>query len=641
VRNDELDAFTDALAHRGPDGRGTWRDDGAGIGLGHRRLAILDLTAAGGQPMSDASGRIWITFNGEIYNFIEIRAELETKGYKFRTQTDTEVILAAYQEWGQEMLPRFNGMWALAIFDCKLRRLFFARDRFGIKPFYYLYNKELFAFASELKAFRTLPEIELSMDRQYAQAFLQDGLGVEGTEEKTIASGVRRLLAGHSGTLQDGRLSLCRWWSTMDQLVGVPASLEKQAEEFGHLFYDSVRLRMRSDVSIGTCLSGGFDSTSIVCTLGEIGRRERGLRLAKDWQKAFVATFPGSDNDESALAKDVVKYAGLEGHFFSVTDEQALPEIDQILFDFDDLYISLPTAPWLLYRELRRERTLVSLDGHGADELMGAYVQYDRLLLGDAPSWLRHPLENVRRVRLCFETMPEAQRSQSSVGRGYQAAMMSLRNHPQLAPIARRLRQWRTALGLGRHSKFLRASPRIMPRPSSVLRYPGEWGPMNRELYQMFHYTILPAILRNFDRLSMAHGVEIRMPFMDWRLVRFIMSLPEESKIAGGVTKRVAREAMRNRIPETIRTSKLKIGFNSPMPKWMAGPLRSWALDLTCPAVSGGHDLVDEEALRRMFRSGREAWNWSSAQEVWPCLHVLWFERNFFRRGSLVTKIRI
>ncbi len=631
----QLDAFTDTLAHRGPDGRGTWRDERAGIGLGHRRLAILDLSPAGTQPMSSDGGRYWITYNGEIYNFIEIRAELETKGYRFRTQTDTEVILAAYEEWGSEMMLRFNGMWAFAIFDSRERQLFFARDRFGIKPFYYVFRGDLFAFASELKAFRKLPGFTAAMDREYAQVFLQDAFSVEGTE-RTIINGVRRLQAGHSGKLQGGRLEIHRWWNTLDHLVEVPVSLEKQADEFGRLFDEAVRLRMRSDVPIGTCLSGGFDSASVVCTLADVARRDKGTRLAKDWQKAFVATFPGMDNDESIQAQEVVRMAGVEGHYYPIRDEHALLQFDQILFDFDDLYIGPPTAPWLIYRELRRNAVTVSLDGHGADELMGAYRLPDYLLLNDAPSWLWHPGENLRRLKRCFELMPQADYSRTLGGYLRRAAVISVVHHPQLKGLAPRIRSLRSVIWPKRRSSLMRRPDADLPAGFTAAvdtdQVPADWGPLNRELYLLFHRTMLPTILRNFDRLSMAHGIEVRMPFMDWRLVCFVMSLPEESKVGGGVTKRVAREAMRNRIPESIRTSKMKIGFNAPMPKWMAGPLRNWAMDLASPAFSGGHDLVNDEALRKMFESGAKSWNWRSAQEAWTCLNLLWFERRFFKR---------
>ena len=373
VDRSTFDQFTDSLAHRGPDGRGTWFNESGEIALGHRRLSILDLSEEGCQPMSYSGGRYWITYNGEIYNFLELRIELEQKGHSFRSQSDTEVILGAYQEWGPDMLLRFNGMWAVAIFDTLEQTLFIARDRFGIKPFLYHLTGARFAFASELKAFKHLEGYEPAIDSESADVFLRNGFGIEGTV-RTMLLGIRRLPGGHYGLVKDGKLSVVRWWNTLDHLLEIPSSFEAQAERFQELFYDSIRLRMRSDVPIGTCLSGGFDSTAVVCALADIGKHQHGSRQAKDWQHAFVATFPGAVNDESPQAQEAVLFAGVKATLMPVTENDALLDIDRVLSDFDDVYIGLPTPAWLIYRELRKSKVVVSLDGHGADELMGGYI---------------------------------------------------------------------------------------------------------------------------------------------------------------------------------------------------------------------------------------------------------------------------
>jgi asparagine synthase (glutamine-hydrolysing) len=607
----------------------------AGIALGHRRLAILDLSADGRQPMSYSEERYWMTYNGEIYNFLELRSELEGKGFQFRSQSDTEVILAAYQHWGPAMLARFNGMWAFAIYDRENHELFLARDRFGIKPLFYTLDKSRFAFASELKAFRRLDGFAMKMDRECARAFLQDAFSVEGTAW-TIVHGVERLQPGHYGILKGGQFTRHRWWCTLDHLVDAPHSLEKQAEEFHRLFSDSVRLRMRSDVPIGTCLSGGFDSTSVVCAMAELGRNAVEARKAKKWQQAFVATFPGCDNDESEQAEEVVHFAGVSGNFFPINEDHALTELDRVLYDFDDLYINLPTAPWLIYKAMRQHRVIVSLDGHGADELMGAYKQIDYLFLHNAPPWTTAPLENLRRVRDCFRLLPPALRPHGPLQILRQALRISLVHHPHLRRLKQNLKRMRPRASASNElvlngKKSVPVSEKFEPVGGRD-HLPDHWGPLNRELYTMFHSTLLPTILRNFDRISMAHGIEVRMPFMDWRLVCYLMSLPDESKIGDGVTKLVAREAMKGRIPESIRSSKVKIGFVSPLPKWLSGPLREWAYELARKS-SLGHDLVNAKELRKRLdaHARGQPWDWSGSEKVWSCLHLLWFEQNFFK----------
>lgn len=624
-----FERFTDSLSHRGPDGRGTWFHENAGIALGHRRLAILDLSDGGHQPMSYDGGRYWITYNGEIYNFLELRADLEKKGHVFRSQSDTEVILAAYREWGTDMLLRFNGMWAFAIYDQEEQTIFISRDRFGIKPFLYTLTASRFAFASEMKAFSYLDGFEPSVDRESASIFLRNGFGIEGTD-RTMLKGLRRLPGGHYGIIKGGRLSIVRWWNTLDHLIEPPSSLEAQAEHFRELFYDSIRIRMRSDVPIGTCLSGGFDSTAIVCALAEIGRQRKDPRQAQDWQQAFVATFPGASNDERVQAEEAIRFAGIQARFMPVTESDALLNIHKILMDFDDVYIGLPTPVWLIYRELRKAKVVVSLDGHGADELMGGYEQMDYMTFHDAPSLLFSPIRNMR-------LMKEHMTSLSSDGKGLldtltTTGMSALLYHPDLAFLRRIMR----SICPDQEGAFLRRNVRFphddFIAPPSNDKLPSHWGEINRMLYPMFHSSILPTILRNFDRLSMAHGVEVRMPFMDWRLVTFVFSLPDSSKLGDGFTKRVARLGMAGKMPDSIRLSKTKIGFNSPLPEWLNGPLQPWVNGFL--TKSKEHELIDLPRFQRFLKENmdKRSWAWPNTVTAWRLLHFLWFEKAFVKR---------
>jgi asparagine synthase (glutamine-hydrolysing) len=592
VEPSELSRLTSLLAHRGPDGAGHWFSAERNVALGHRRLAIIDPGAGGHQPMLSADGRYVIIFNGEIYNFLELRRELETLGAIFRTQSDTEVILAAWQAWQEGMLLRFNGMWALAIFDTQTKNLFLARDRFGIKPLLYAISPEHFIFASEQRALAQSGLIKTSVDINVARRLLLDAFGVEGSE-RTLCNEVRRLQGGHCMWLREGRLDIRRWWRTIDHLPELPQNETERVERFHELFQDAVALRMRSDVPIGTCLSGGFDSSAVVCTMAAHEKAGMGPRDSAAWRHAFVATFPGALNDERPMAEEAAAWASVDPTFVEIGQNDALTDLDRILNDSDDVYIGLPSAAWLIYQELGRQNVRVSLDGHGADELMGAYRQE-----GQSTSFrIRNALAGVSSNSEWARRGVDLLRALMLQGQGYY---------------------------------FLRGGLYDIPAQFSLVgdgdALPRDWGALNRRLYRMFHGTVLPTILRNFDRISMAHGIEVRMPFMDWRLVTYTMALPEASKSSGGYTKVIARRAMANQMPESIRMGRRKVGFNSPMPEWLNGSLSSWTADLLQQNVPAFAELVDEAGLRKAVNNLTisKTWDWESVGRIWPYLNMKW-----------------
>jgi asparagine synthase (glutamine-hydrolysing) len=593
----EIERLTNLVAHRGPDGAGHWFSADRNVALGHRRLAIIDPGAGGYQPMLSHDGRHVIVYNGEIYNFLELRRELEALGANFRTESDTEVILAAWRAWQEGMLSRFNGMWALAIFDTETKELFLARDRFGIKPLLYAQSPERLVFASEHHALVQSGLITTSLDIDVARRLMLDAFGIEGSE-RTLCREVRRLQAGHFMRLRQGRLEIRRWWCTLDHLPDVPSTETERVERFGELFRDAVALRMRSDVPIGTCLSGGFDSSAVICSMAAHDKAGMGPRDSAAWRHAFVAAFPGASNDERPMAEEAAAWAGVHPTILEVGRQDALTELERILEDSDDVYISLPSAPWLLYRELRRQKVLVSLDGHGADELMGAYQQENQ----SAAFRLKNILAGVA------SNSPLARRSVDML----RAITVKAQGH-----------------------YFLRGGPGAVPAQLSLVgdddALPREWGALNRRLYRMFHSTVLPTILRNFDRASMAHGVEVRMPFMDWRLVTYTMALPEASKSSDGYTKMIARRAMAGRMPESIRMGRRKVGFNSPMPEWLNGPLSGWTASLLDRKVSAFAELVDEINLRKTVDrlTASKTWDWESVGRIWPYLNIKWMMARF------------
>jgi asparagine synthase (glutamine-hydrolysing) len=592
VESAEISCLTGLLAHRGPDGEGIWFSADRSVAFGHRRLAIIDPGPGGYQPMLSADGRYVIVYNGEIYNFLELRRELEALGTPFRTQSDTEVILEAWRVWREGMLPRFNGMWALAIFDTETKNLFLARDRFGIKPLLYALTPERLAFASEQRALVQSRLFTTSIDIDVARRLMLDAFGVEGSE-RTLCREVRRLPAGHFMWLREQRLEIRRWWNTVDHLPALPKTDAERVERFRELFQDAVALRMRSDVPIGTCLSGGFDSTAVLCTMAAHEEAGMGPRDNAAWRHAFVATFPGASNDERPMAEQAAAWAKVDPTFVKIGQNDALPDLDRILIDTDDVYIHPPSPVWLIYRELRRQKVVVSLDGHGADELMGAYLQ-------------------------------EGQ----SAGFRLRNALAGFSYSSEWARRGLDLLRMLTIKQQGHY--FLRGGLRDIPLPFPLVGdndvLPPDWGSLNRRLYRMFHGTVLPTILRNFDRLSMAHGIEARMPFMDWRLVTYTMALPETSKSYGSYTKVIARRALEGRMPESIRMSRRKVGFTSPMPEWLNGPLSGWLSGLLDRKVAAFAELVDEKRLRDAANrlTAAKTWDWESAGRIWPYLNMKW-----------------
>jgi len=373
INIDIIKDLNNLMSHRGPDGEGIWQSPDKLVVLGHRRLAILDVGKSGNQPMMSHNGKYIITFNGEIYNFLELRTQLKELGIPFQTESDTEVILAAWEFWGVDMLSKFNGMWSLAIWDIERKSLFISRDRFGVKPLFYRLSNNNLLFSSELMPFSKMKGGETDYNVQTIRRILVDPFSVEGSEF-TLLKNIKRLQAGHYGIVENGNMKIKRWWNTLDNLNDYNEGTNNK-EKFFNLFEDAVRIRMRSDVRIGTCLSGGFDSTAVACIMERISREKQANRISSDWRHAFVATFPGTDIDERPQAEIAAKYAGIHPHFIEVKSSGNIDEIDSVLESVDDIYIGLPTAIWRIYRELRKNGVYVSIDGHGADELMGAYRQ--------------------------------------------------------------------------------------------------------------------------------------------------------------------------------------------------------------------------------------------------------------------------
>ena len=557
VSPEALKCFINSLAHRGPDGYDIYIDQDASLGLGHRRLAIIDTSDGGRQPMSYAEGRYWITFNGEIYNFLELKSELEQIGYQFKTDSDTEVVLAAHHYWGQDCQLKFNGMWAFAIWDRQEQQLFISRDRFGVKPLIYHLDEKHFAFASEMKAFLALDWFQPEFDPEMVALALSSERLIEGNERCLLKS-LRHLLGGHCLTLKaDGQPVIRRWWNTLDHLETVPQRYEEQTARFRELFLDACRIRMRSDVPIGTALSGGLDSSSILCGMHHIRNTTNATeRLAASWQKALIMTYPGAVIDERHYADEVIKHTGVSPIYCTGTSELYLDHFDEILFQYEEIS-DIHLGPWLVHKVQRQNGVVVTIDGHGGDEVLGGYPWYVTAALKDSLSGLspKRTLELVSIMRGLDVVKG------NFYWRGAQTLLLKM--------LKRNKRHWLAqSVPAFTSSAYQHDLPLISDRDS-----------LFQSLYVDFHFMQLPTNLRDFDRLSMAHGVEVRSPFMDWRLVCYLFSLPSSTKIGSGFTKRILRDSLKGILPEPIRTRTPKLGFPNLDEAWTSPRAQTFIRD--------------------------------------------------------------
>ena len=569
----------DKLIHRGPDDGRIWQDKEGRITLGHRRLSILDLSEKGSQPMAYANGRYELVFNGEIYNFLEIRQKLIKKGYTFSSDCDSEVILAAYDCYGEACVNDFNGMWAFAIWDSLEEKVFFSRDRFGVKPLYYIYpdgiDGKSIAFASEMKALMPLMK-EIRPNR----AIVCDPKRIvyyESTEE-CVLEDVYRFPAGCNGSFypyKDGRLKITRYWNTLDNLVSLPPSYEEQVEYVRQVLLDAIKLRMRSDVTIGTALSGGLDSSATICGMAHLSGADDDLRMNKDWQHAFVASFPGTTLDETAYAKQVTDYLGIESTFVTIDPVKAIDKLEDYIYLQEDVYLTSPIPMMLLYGALRENGTIVTIDGHGADELFGGYTFDFIQALADA----QNKEEKNMVLTAYIESFPKD---------GSNMAMKS----PTAFGVRRDMLIRRLADFKNRKSQAYKKV-----RAAGDERYK-KMDTLGKTLYASSHETILPTLLRNYDRYSMASSVEIRMPFMDYRMVTIGMSLPWQSRLHGGYSKSIIRDAMAPYMPHDIAYRRTKIGFNTPIVEWMQGPLKEYFSDIINSSDFMNCDLINPALVK-------------------------------------------
>lgn len=580
----------DVVAHRGPDGSG-WRlyESGAGpVALGHRRLAIIDLSNAGLQPMADPSERYHLIFNGELYNYVELREELKSLGEAFATDSDSEVLLRAYIRFGEDCLARFRGMFAFVIWDDRDKILFAARDRFGIKPLYLTQDRRGFALASEIKQLLGLPGVTGRMNVARVHDFLASGISDHTSE--TLFGGVSQLRGGECLTARivEGAPSVTirRWYA-----VGAPdlsLTAAQAAERFRDLLSESIRIHLRADVPIGSCLSGGLDSSSIVCLVANaLGDAGAGVHT-------FSACYPQKEVDEKPFIDMVVAHAQTTAHYIWPRAEDVFAKADAITWHQDEPFGSTSIfAQWCVFEAAKHAGVTVMLDGQGADEQLAGYhggFDYHLATLarrGDAAGLLR-----TVRARARIHGAPVSQQL---------LRMAAIMLPGPLASIVRRRRMSMTQHDwLSGEAIETRGNPLGATRLAASSLGLGEIKDVKSLCTTLTHASNLQMLLHWEDRNSMAHSIEARVPFLDHPLVEFSLGLGNHHKYEGAVTKSVLRRAMKDVLPERVRMRQDKLGFATPESAWFRGPLRGAIEDGIAKTLSLYPDLFNAEGVRAL-----------------------------------------
>ena len=565
VERDLLEAMTRTMIHRGPDDEGYYL--GHGVGLGHRRLSILDLVS-GQQPLANEESGVTVVFNGEIYNWRELRRDLEEKGHRFRTRSDTEVIVHAYEEYGDSWVEKLNGMFALAIWDSARRQLILARDRTGIKPLYYAEIDGVFVFASELKAILAHPAITRRLDTVALNQYLS--LEYVPTP-RTIFENVKKLPPGNVLTVAEGRVDLRTYWD-LDLSQGensLPVRGEDLVAEFRQAFEKVISLEMLADVPVGVLLSGGLDSSSVAAVMS---------RLNPGRVQSFSIRFDERSFDESGYARRVARHLGTEHHEMTLSPGLMLDLVPRIAGFMDEPLADSSIIPSYLLSEFTRRRVKVALGGDGGDELLGGYstLQAHRLL-----GYYHRLFPGVLGRRLIPWLIDRLPVSFSDLSFDFKARRFV---SGQELPHVERHHRWLGSFAADERQRLLGPLAQGWSNPvGSILD--SHWraaplkDPINRIMYCDMKLYMEGDILPKVDRASMANSLEVRVPFLNNILLDFADRLPLEFKLRGLTTKHILRRAMAGLLPRSV-IRRGKKGFNIPVAKWLTGPLRPLAEDM-------------------------------------------------------------
>ena len=597
----ELVAMARVQAHRGPDDEGLWT--AGNIGFSHRRLSIIDLSDAAHQPMENEDGSVVMVTNGEIYNYIELMAELKEKGHVFRSRSDTEVMVHAYEEWGEDCVTRFNGMWAFALWDAREKKLLLSRDRFGIKPLYYTLDGDRLLFSSEIKALlEVLPSLR-EPNYPYLGHFLATSFQDDG--EETFFKDVRQLLPARSMTVTAAGINIRRHWYYSREEARSKYDYSDTDGTFRFLLTDSVRLRMRSDVPVGTCLSGGLDSSTIVALAS-------GMIDGK--VKTFSSIYEEKEANEIRYVEAVVKKYRPEEYLIR-PDQKELFDLLPLMIYHQDEPCSAPGlfSQWHVMK-VAKGRVKVLLDGQGGDEILGGYFHFfppymatlAKEGLGFRPARLLKLAADARSIReltghnfalsTIFYFLPRKERERLKSKRMLSGTPL----HPELIGA-------------------MKANPVKRPCPAKA------GNDLDTALYSSIERDTLPALLHFEDRDSMAFSLEARTPFLDYRLVEFCLGLDCTDKIDGTVTKAILRRTMEGTVPQEVINRRDKMGFPTPVSRWFRNSPRAEEIIFSGPFLS--RNLIEPGAARRAFEEhkkgerdhGLAIWRWINTE--------LWFRR--------------
>ena len=622
-------AMRDTLVHRGPDEAGL-TGDGHAL-LAHRRLGIVDL-ASGQQPLSNEDGGVWVSFNGEIYNHADVRRQLEPHGHVYRTRSDTETIVHAYEQWGDECIHRFRGMFAFALWDAPKRRLLLVRDRLGIKPLYWAQSGDTLLFASEIKALLASGLIEPVANEPALPEVLSTRY-IAGTD--TLFRGVHKLLPGHLLVFEHGDVRIRQYW---DVPTGRPegrhddsssADLQVRSDvvaEFRALLEESIRLRLMSDVPLGMFLSGGIDSSAVAALMA---------RMIDRPLKTFSVAFEERACNELEYAREVARAIGAEAHEVVIDDRDFFGALPKLVWHEDEPIAHPSSVPLYFVSELARRHVTVVLTGEGSDELLAGYGKYPRIAWNwRAGTIYERMVPRTARRIIADGVVPlvpgrfgrYARRSFLSMDRTPQSmfldnfAAIPLGDQRQL--LAERLRS-----AANSHDAYA-VSMAHFDRPDARSTL------LDRLLYADIK-TYLVELLMKQDQMSMATSIESRVPFLDHKLVEFAASLPDEWKLAGWTTKRVLREAMRGVLPPSI-LNRPKMGFPVPFASWVRGPWNDVARDVLLDRRTRLRGILDPAAVDRLLRD-HAAGRSEGGDRLWTLMNLeLWY-RTFIDRDGIQT----
>jgi asparagine synthase (glutamine-hydrolysing) len=558
VQASRIESMNKLIHHRGPDGSGVYTE--ANLGIGSTRLAIIDLRKIADQPMFDSDGRYVIVYNGEIFNYIELRNELLKKGYNFNNNSDTEVILNAYKEYGENCLHRLNGMWSMAIWDKKEKSLFCSRDRYGIKPFYYFNDGKRFIFGSEIRQI-----LDNGVERIVNDNMVYDYLifhFIDHTEE-TFFKNIFKLPAGWKIKASANEFKVSKWYE-LPQNKMESGNIKTLYQDFYNLLYDSVRIRLRSDVEVGSCLSGGLDSSSIVCLMHDILHNEGKAEI----QKTYTACYEEPEIDERKYVEEVIRQTNSTKYYLFPDGKGLAEDFDNMVWHQEEPFTGTTVfAQWSVFKKIHETGIKVVLDGQGSDEILIGYFSF-------FPFHLKRILWNP------FKLFPEFFGGIATSNLGFVKFSENLVYFNTPSVRYRHVMSNSKAIAEGdfTSSKNRRDIFETMVASKNL---------SGNRLSNLWNIS-LPSLLRYEDKNSMAFSVEARLPFLDHRLVEFVFSIPLNLLIKKGWTKHVLRESMKNKIPEYIRMRKGKLAFSVPQKKWIVKSKKFFS-----------------ESLQNDFRSGR------------------------------------